>query len=511
MIGSPRPYDEANIQEAIRQSALAASAGHMPFGACLADESGCIIVTAQNQSLAAKKRGGNGDVTCHAEMELIRKACKVVSAEDRAACTLYTSTEPCVMCAGAIYWSGISRIVYGCSSEELSRLSGPGGFDIPLENLYAMARPGSRRMEVVGPLRSEEALSVHSSCGIWAGVTPCDAASKDVDTERFLFQSGIGNAAAASSGYTVPTIDMCHDRSDDEIALDLWEAAKNIGFFTIINHGIPQPIIDAVFSVSSDFFSQDMLDKQMQSPFSREMNSGYEYMAQVRPSTNTADQKESLQVTARMGCMNGRWPSDKFQNAVESLLNEAHLLACRILSLLEPLACPHVSPGTLASSHTLWGDDGQCTLRLLHYPPMDGQTCAKLTTPDEQGRVFWRAGPHTDWDNLTLLFQRVGQPGLECCANPRDDSKQDNNKLWTPINPVENGIAVNIGDMLARWSGHRVHSNLHRVRMPTMEECDPPTSRYSIAFFAQSDRKTLIQGANSAPITAGDYILSRIK
>lgn len=308
------------------------------------------------------------------------------------------------MCAGAIYWSGVSRIVYGCSSEELSRLSGPGGFDVPLENLYAMARPGSRDMEIVGPLLSEKALSVHSSCGVWGGVMPCDAASKDVDTERSLFNSGIGNAAAASSGYTVPTIDMNPDRSDSEIAADLWEAAKNIGFFTIINHGIPQPIIDTVFSESSGFFSQDVGDKQLQSPFAREMNSGYEYMTQVRPSTNTADQKESLQVTARLGCMDGRWPNDKFQDAVESLLNQAHLLACRILSLLEPLACPHVTPGTLANSHTLWAEDGQCTLRLLHYPPMDVETCAKLTTPDEHGRVFWRAGPHTGMPSADFVF-----------------------------------------------------------------------------------------------------------
>lgn len=82
MKGSFRPFDEANIEEAIRQSSLAAISGHMPFGACLADESGCIIVTAQNQSVAAKKRGGKGDVTRHAEMELIRKACDIVSAED---------------------------------------------------------------------------------------------------------------------------------------------------------------------------------------------------------------------------------------------------------------------------------------------------------------------------------------------------------------------------------------------------------------------------------------------
>lgn len=68
-----RPYDEANILEAIRQSSLAACSGHMPFGACLADSSGSVLLTAQNQSMAAKKRGGKGDVTRHAEMELVRK------------------------------------------------------------------------------------------------------------------------------------------------------------------------------------------------------------------------------------------------------------------------------------------------------------------------------------------------------------------------------------------------------------------------------------------------------
>ena len=103
---------------------------------------------------------------------------------------------------------------------------------------------------------------------------------------------------------------------------------------------------------------------------------------------------------------------------------------------------------------------------------MDAELSRKLTTPDENGRIFWRAGAHTDWDDLTLLFQRVGQAGLECCSNPRDASKEGSR--WTPIDPVEGGIAVNIGDMLARWSGGRLYSNLHRVRMPTEEECTPP-------------------------------------
>lgn len=159
---------------------------------------------------------------------------------------------------------------------------------------------------------------------------------------------------------------------------------------------------------------------------------------------------------------------------------------------------------------SLWATDSQCTLRMLHYTPMDAETATKMTTPDENGRIFWRAGAHTDWDCVTLLFQRVGQAGLECCSNPRDASKDG--ARWTPIDPVEGGIAVNIGDMLARWSNGRLYSNLHRVRMPTPEECTPPSSRYSIAFFAQADKGAMIKtdGVHE-PISAGDYILSRIQ
>ena len=112
--------------------------------------------------------------------------------------------------------------------------------------------------------------------------------------------------------------------------------------------------------------------------------------------------------------------------------------------------------------------------------------------------------------NVSLLFQRAGQAGLECCSNPHDKDKANGAK-WTPVDPVEGGVAINIGDMLARWSDGRLFSNLHRVRMPTMEECTPPSSRYSIAFFAQSDKATMMHSKDSEPMTAGDYLLSRIQ
>lgn len=145
---------------------------------------------------------------------------------------------------------------------------------------------------------------------------------------------------------------------------------------------------------------------------------------------------------------------------------------------------------------------------MLHYTAMDIDTLTSLTTPDEEGRIFWRAGAHTDWSCVTLLFQRPGQAGLECCSNPRTLS-QEKGARWTPVDPVQGGIAVNIGDMLGRWSNNRLYSNLHRVRMPTPDECG--TSRYSIAFFAQADKSAMIETPGQVPITAGDYILSRVK
>jgi isopenicillin N synthase-like dioxygenase len=114
----------------------------------------------------------------------------------------------------------------------------------------------------------------------------------------------------------------------------------------------------------------------------------------------------------------------------------------------------------------------------------------------------------TDWDNLTLLFQRAGESGLECCANPR--TLDESNMYWTAIPAIgSTGIAVNIGDMLARWSDKRLHSNLHRVRLPTGPTAQKP--RYAIAYFAQSNRSTRMECDTAEPMTAGEYIASRVR
>lgn len=327
-------------------------------------------------------------------------------------------------------------------------------------------------------------------------------ADQDIAVEASLLTSGLGSAAVFDDG-VVPTIDLSGMYIDsthkDKVAEQLWEAATQVGFFSVVGHGIPQSVIDDAFAASADFFAQPLEEKQKQSPGDMKNNAGFEHFAQVRPSTGVADQKESIQITARKGVMDGRWPSPDFRDKAEALMNASNKLAGEILTLLEPRAVPHNEPGTIAKSHTLWAEDGQCTLRMLHYPAMEPETTAKLL---ESG--YWRAGPHTDWANITLLFQRMGQSGLECCANPRTGDPKE--MYWTAVKPVEGAIAINVGDMLARWSDGKLYSNLHRVRLPK----DATKPRYSIAFFAQSDKKTMIQSKENEPITAGDYILSRL-
>jgi tRNA(Arg) A34 adenosine deaminase TadA len=80
--------------------------------------------------------------------------------------TLYSSAEPCAMCAGAIYWAGIGRLVYGLSEHGLRELTGnhPENptLDLPCREVF---RTGQRPTEVVGPLLEDEAAALHQ--GIW--------------------------------------------------------------------------------------------------------------------------------------------------------------------------------------------------------------------------------------------------------------------------------------------------------------------------------------------------------
>ena len=142
------------IREAITLAAQARQHGNHPFGALLVYD-GKVILTAENTV------NTENDQTRHAELNLVSMATRQFDSEILADSILYTSTEPCAMCAGAIYWTGIRIVVYGYSAELLGGMA-EGGLVIPCREVFTR---GSQVVEVIGPILEDEAKKVHE--GFW--------------------------------------------------------------------------------------------------------------------------------------------------------------------------------------------------------------------------------------------------------------------------------------------------------------------------------------------------------
>jgi tRNA(Arg) A34 adenosine deaminase TadA len=155
-----RPYDLTYLQQAIALSFEARTLGNGPFGAVLVDAQGSLLLEVQNSVMA------DHDCTAHAEANLVRKACALYPPDVLAGCTLYTSTEPCAMCAGAIFWSGIGRVIFAMRERLMGEMAerNPAGFflNLPCREVFAH---GGREIEVIGPLLEEEAQKAH--VGFW--------------------------------------------------------------------------------------------------------------------------------------------------------------------------------------------------------------------------------------------------------------------------------------------------------------------------------------------------------
>lgn len=134
--------------------------GQHPFGAILVAPDGTVLLEQGNAYMPER------DMTGHAERVLMTRASIAYRAEFLATCTMYASAEPCAMCAGAAYWAGIGRVVYGATERALKAITGnhPENptLDLPCETVFAS---GQRQVDVVGPLLEEEAIALHE--GMW--------------------------------------------------------------------------------------------------------------------------------------------------------------------------------------------------------------------------------------------------------------------------------------------------------------------------------------------------------
>jgi guanine deaminase len=106
--------DRSLLQRAIRLAIDGIEDGGGPFGALITKE-GEIISEANNRVVLSH------DPTAHAEVMAIRKAASALKSHDLSGCVIYSSCEPCPMCLGAIYWSGIKKVIYASGREEASR------------------------------------------------------------------------------------------------------------------------------------------------------------------------------------------------------------------------------------------------------------------------------------------------------------------------------------------------------------------------------------------------------
>lgn len=130
--------------------------GNHPFGAILVDSDRNVLLEAGNAYFPLR------DATAHAERLLATEASKAHSPEFLARCTMYSSAEPCAMCAGAIYWAGIGRLVFGLSEKRLLAITGNHP-ENPTLNLDCrkVFESGQRPTDVVGPLLEDEAADLH--------------------------------------------------------------------------------------------------------------------------------------------------------------------------------------------------------------------------------------------------------------------------------------------------------------------------------------------------------------
>ena len=280
----------------------------------------------------------------------------------------------------------------------------------------------------------------------------------------------------------IPVIDFSDAWSPElarreAVAWEIHKACRDVGFFYLANHGVPQTLIDAQFAAAAEFFALPRATKEAIDIVKSKSGFGYEPMSgQTLDTGAPPDLKEGFQCgmeipdnhpyvlrgLGRYGL--NQWPESLPGFRQQCLTYHAEMMKAsrKLLSIIalsleieEDFFYP-ITEMPIA------------TLRMLHYPPQ-----AADAAPNQLG-----AGAHTDWGLVTLLAQdSVG--GLEV---------RNANGEWIKAPPVAGTYVVNTGDLLQRWSNDMYKSNMHRV----LNRNDSGKSRYSIPFFQDGDNDAMV-------------------
>jgi isopenicillin N synthase-like dioxygenase len=251
-------------------------------------------------------------------------------------------------------------------------------------------------------------------------------------------------------------------------------ACEEVGFLTVLGHGVDEALIDELAARSRGFFDLAEAEKELyRAPAETRGAPVYRPLGAETLGGN-ADRKASLDWGPSIPGV--AWPAgvrSPFERYFAEMLRVAGVLT-HAFALALGLAEDALDP---------YFDDRSSSLRVIDYPAGGGGA---------------RAGAHRDYGCLTVIRSDAG--GLE--AQTRDGS-------WLPVQAPPGGFAVNIGDLMQRWTGDRWVSTLHRV---VGAEGGSPR-RQSLVFFhnPRSDAviETLGGGTPYEPVTAGEYVLGR--
>ncbi|WP_180928252.1 nucleoside deaminase [Streptomyces sp. AJS327] len=143
--------------------------GNAPFGAVLVDATGTLRGEGGNRATS------DDDLCAHAETEVARRAVRTMTPAELRGSTLYSSAEPCAMCAAALFWAGVGRVVFATGVGEMADMPGEGGFlTLPCRAVFAS---GGEPTRVAGPVRLPEAEALWAAfLGLAADGGPPDPA-----------------------------------------------------------------------------------------------------------------------------------------------------------------------------------------------------------------------------------------------------------------------------------------------------------------------------------------------
>ncbi len=305
----------------------------------------------------------------------------------------------------------------------------------------------------------------------------------------------------------VPIIDLTRltDGSDAglrHVAGELGRACREVGFFYIVNHGVPRSLVGETFAASARFFAHPTDFKEQVSVTKAMTNHGYVGMGRENlDPERPGDAKEAFNIGRDLApddpdVLAGRpfhapnqWPElPGFRATVMAYFSALQRVAEKLHRAFA------IDLGLAPHYFDQFIDRPMATLRLLHYPPHPGVF---------DGNLFG-AGPHTDYGNVTILAQDDAG-GLE--VRMRDGS-------WVDATPIPDAFVCNIGDCLMRWSNDVYVSTPHRVVNRSGRD------RYSIAFFFDPNDDAAVEclpscksadrPAKYPPITGAAYLKERL-